>query len=137
MCCCIIKTDVLMANLFSKINVRYISIGDIERYFNYLYENFPTYVTSDLCAKKVKACADKYPELYKATELGGNVFVLKGEINPNIGYFNSKYPDYIAGYIVRLTNKFLKNYESSMMDNIFAVQEEKSEVLNGQAEEPI
>lgn len=64
MCCCIINTEVLLANLFAKLKgAEQVSLQTIESYLNFLVDCFPVYVISDFSAASVKRCAEKYPKL--------------------------------------------------------------------------
>ncbi len=55
MCCCVIKTDILLANLFAKLKgVGRVSFQAICSYLNFLSDSFPTYVISDLSISNIK-----------------------------------------------------------------------------------
>ncbi len=111
MCSCTINTDVLLENLFVKINVgERVSLQTLYSYLNFLSDNFPVYVISDLSASNVKKCAEEYPELYRIEEDNGKVFVIRGELYPNLSFFYSTYSHTISSYIERITGSFLKEY---------------------------
>ena len=108
MCCCMIDTDVLLANLFSRYGGRReVPFGVIQLYLDYLQAQFPTYVTSDLSVRHVLDCAGAYPELYQVSGSGENLVVRMCSMRPKLDYFHARYPAHIADYMTRLTASFV------------------------------
>jgi len=110
MCCCILETDVLLANFFAKYKgSKPVSFQTFCSYLDFLSHNIPTYVISNLSVPEVKRCAKQYPTLYKIEKINGKVFIACGEKVPKLSFFNSVYNNATASFIERLTEAFLKH----------------------------
>lgn len=111
MCRIRINTEDILANLFSscKYPVSF-TMKEIEKYFRFLSERIPTYVTTDLSEHSVICCIINYPELYQWFRNEDNEIVVRsGKYYPNIDYFLAKYPKGIDYYLQCLTEEFGKD----------------------------
>lgn len=109
MCCCRVNTNILMANLFAKYDKPTgLSYNQIERFYNYMFENFYVYMPSDFCLEKIKECVREYTQLYTINKDGESIIVKRGELKPNLEYFNSIYSEANSKYIERLTSSFIE-----------------------------
>lgn len=112
-CCYRLDTDVILANLFegSKYPVKY-SYNDVHKYFRFLSERFPTYLTTNLSEHELYVCADEFHDLY-STYKGedGEVYIKSKGYKPSLDYFNSKYSLGVQYYLGSLTEEYLKGLE--------------------------
>lgn len=105
-CCCRVNTDIILANLLSKVKDKLsFTFSDIEGYYNYLAEEIPTYVVTDLSIDSVRDCVQKYPEIFD-TDSNGNI--IPGEYEINTNHFNTIYPESIASFIERTTKHYIE-----------------------------
>lgn len=106
---CVIDTDVLLANLFDKLeNVSRISFQTVRSYLKFLRVCFPVCIITDFSDKSIIRCAEKYPNLYQIRKINEEQFVVSGEKAPNLGYFNSIYSYAVASYLENSTVLFIK-----------------------------
>lgn len=114
MCCYRFNTETLMANLFAKLpgHPARCPMDGIYRYFRYLSEKSPTYLTTDLSEQAVLDCAARYPELYRVTRGGaGTITVVSNMYRPNLEYFNQCYQAGLRWYLEYITDSFLAAQE--------------------------
>lgn len=112
-CCYRFDTDVLVANLFesSRYPVRY-SYDDIHKYFRYLSEKFPIYLTTNLSEHALYVCASEFEELYTVYKgKDGNVYLESKNYKPNKDYFNCLYQSGVRSYLESLTKEYVDSLE--------------------------
>ena len=112
MCCLRVDTDVILAQLFaaSKYPVSY-TMEDIKKYFNFLSQKFPVYLTTNLCEDLVVSCTEEYPELYVLSNNGKEIVVKSGNFYPNLDYFMTMFQEGNKNYMKIVTESYLEGNE--------------------------
>ncbi len=110
MCCNRIDTDTILANLFAVTDgeARGYTLPQIEKYFTFLVESWPCYVSTDFSKQEIYACVRRYPELYRVSrESEEEEHVQPGTLRPSLAFFNAGFSESANKYLKEISMVYM------------------------------